>query len=65
MNQLRTVCMVSPLTVSCLLSILGTIHMYKCAKVLNPVVAKGWHGSVLYAFLKHSVIALSDLKANL
>lgn len=34
------VCMVSPLTVSCLLSILGTIHMYKCAKVLNPVVAK-------------------------
>lgn len=32
--------MVLLLTVSCLLSILGTIHMYKYAKGLCPVVAK-------------------------
>lgn len=34
------VCMIAPLTVSCLLSTLGTIHMYKYARMLDPVVAK-------------------------
>lgn len=44
--------MVRSLTVSCLLSILGTIHMYKYAKELYPVIAKKDGMAVLYAFLQ-------------